>query len=453
MNATDRSLFADRELVEMLVGEPELLAIADALIATKREWLPAVRHSDFAPPRRRGRTRGASIAATLAIVVAGGALLLISPWQGSPSVAERALAAVGSQPVLHVVTAQPVPSATSILDLRTGQEIPRSLRTEIWFDRQRDLKKTVVTVNSKILDELLETAQGGLSRGGPLYTCAWIAAHPVEATRAGVSCNASGDNGTTPREVPEQPPSLDRALAGFVDRYQAALASGEARQVGTGQVDGRDTFWLQFDAEGTRERVAVDARTFRPLLLEATEGAVSLRVLTAETLPYDPSFFTKPERVRAQSGGSVSSEVDVSLERAATTLGGMALWLGREWNDVKLVTATMQERTIAFGADSPPGRASVIKFTYAPVAADGRVDTHASLEIYETTACVVSVGWTCTPLDPSAADTLGLPFGLRGPIALLHRDGLYVSIWNSGDSLLPASIDVARALEPLITNR
>lgn len=452
MTRTSYSVFADDELVELLIDEPQLLAIADALVATKSKAPPAARHPYFWPSRQRRRTRIASIVGALAVVVAAVALLLISPWQGSTSVVQRALAAVGSQPVLHVVIAQSAPPAASILDLNTGQAIPRSLRTEIWFDHQRDLKKTVVTLNSKILDELLETEKGGLSRGGPLYTCAWIAAHPVEATKARVSCNASGNNGTTPREVPEQPPSLDQALAGFVDRYQAALASGEARQIGTGQVDGRDIVWLQFDAEGTRERVAVDAQSYRPLLLEANEGAVSFRVLTAETLPYDPSFFTKPEQVRAQSGGSVSSEVDVSPQQAATSLGGMALWLGGEWNDLKLVGTTMQERTIAYGGGSQPGRASVIKFTYAPVAADGTVDIRASVEIYETTTCLVSVGWTCTPLDPSAADTLGLPLGLQGPIDLLHRDGLYVSIWNSGNSELSASIDMAWALEPLITD-
>lgn len=79
-----------------------------------------------------------------------------------------------------------------------------------------------------------------------MWTCARIAAHPVEATRAGVSCKFSGDNGTTPRHIPETPPSVDPALLGFVDGYRQALASGSARRIGEGTVDGQHVIWLEF---------------------------------------------------------------------------------------------------------------------------------------------------------------------------------------------------------------
>jgi hypothetical protein len=85
----------------------------------------------------------------------------------------------------------------------------------------------------------------------------------------------------------------------------------------------------------------------------------------------------------------------------------------------------------------------VIHFTYAPTATDGAPDLHSRIDIYEAATCVVSVGWQCTPRDPSAAGMIKL----LGPISLLRSDGLYVSIWNVGS--LEKSLDIGRALIPI----
>lgn len=160
----ERSILADRELIDMLASEPELLAIADALVATTR---PATARS-----ARWTRTRLASVAAALALVAAGAALLSLSRWEGAPDLAERALAAVGTGPVLHVQLEQSTTPSQSLVDLRDGSVIPRQLRTEIWFDGGRGLKKTVVALDGHRLDEFLETNEGGWTQGGPIYTCA-----------------------------------------------------------------------------------------------------------------------------------------------------------------------------------------------------------------------------------------------------------------------------------------
>ena len=53
-------------------------------------------------------------------------------------------------------------------------------------------------------------------------------AHPIEATRARVSCNFNGDNGTTPRQIPEEPATLDPALVGFeLDVYWALVGGAD----------------------------------------------------------------------------------------------------------------------------------------------------------------------------------------------------------------------------------
>jgi hypothetical protein len=432
MSPTDRSPLRDPELVEMLRDEPELLALADALVATAKPL-----------SGRRGRRTLVATLSSAATVAALAALFLISPWQGSPNFVERALAAVGAQPVLHVVTSQPAPGGP-LIDLKTGQPVAQTLQTDVWFDQGRELKKSVFTINGKTLDEALETGAGGWTRGGPIYTCAWIAAHPVEATKAGVSCNANGVNGTTPRTLRESAPKLDPALAGFVDRYQAALASGAAHRIGVGQLEGHDVVWLQFEAGALTEQVAVDSHSYKPLLIKQEPGGDNLRVLAAETLPYQAGLFRKPPQITAQSGGSLAAEAAVSPQEAAAALGGRALWVGRSWNDLRLVATTREVRTISYGPGRPPGRATVVDFTYASTSPDGAIDRQSQIHIYESTGCVLNVGWTCTARDPAGAGAIQF----RGPIGILRSDGLFIAIWDwSSDQ--QRALGIARALSPL----
>jgi hypothetical protein len=424
MNDTGRSLFHDTELVEMLRDDPELLAIADALVETNG--------TATARPRRR-RARLASAGAVLALVAAGVALLLVTPWQRSPSFVDRALAAVGRGPVLHVSVEQAQAEDRTLVDLRTGRTIARPLRTDVWYDPGRALKRAVYSIEGKVLDEELETSDGGWTTAGPIYTCAWIAAHLAEAAAAGVSCGASGSAAPAART-----PYFDPALAGFVDHYRSALASGEAVETGRGKLDGHDVVWLRFSASGMAEDVAVDAHSYQPLLVREQEGTLTLRVLVAESLPYTPSVFTKPDRIKAQSGGSVVAQTAVTPQQAAAVLGGRALWLGPEQGDLRLVATTHEERTISYGPGVEPGRADVIDFTY--VRGD---DPHSRIEIYEAAQCVLSVGWTCTPRDPTAAGTIEL-YGL---ISVLLSHGLYVSIWNVPRA--QDALEIARSLAPV----
>jgi hypothetical protein len=341
--------------------------------------------------------------------------------------------------VLHVIVSQPAEFGGPLVDLKTGSTRPRTLRTEVWFDSTRNLKKTIFRLDGAVLDEQLETRYGGWTREGPIYTCAWIAAHPAEATRAGVSCNASGDNGATPRVAPEDPPTLEPALAGFVDNYRTALASGEARDVGRGTVDGREVVWLEFRASRGVERVAVDAQTYAPLLIEQ-EGRPTYDVLTAETLPYDPGYFTRPKSVTTQSGGSVASERNLTGTEAASVLGSRAQWLGETWKGLRLTQVSLEERTVGYGRAHEPGRVQILRLRYTP-AEPGSMSSR--IDIYEASTCVVSIGWTCTPRDPSSPGAMGL-FGF---ITLVRTGELYISIWNPGRTHEP--LEIARALMPM----
>lgn len=443
MTHTSSSVFADDELVELLIDEPQLLAIADALAVTGRAGTGSKREPDRRPSvRRRGHLVG--VAASVASVAAALLLLLfLPPWGTDPSVVQEALAAVGTQPVLHVAVIEIDAAAGTLVDLDTGNAIPRTLKTEIWFDAQRDLKKTVFVLDGQVLDEHLETAEGGVSRTGPIYTCAWIAGHPAEAEKAGVSCG-TGSGAVT--GGPAEQPSLDAALAEFVDQYRSALASGRAVEGGHGEIDGREVIWLEFKTGTAIGRVAVDASNYQPVAVESRDRATRFQVVTAETLPYQQGLFEKPEPARWQTGGGIAAATEVGAQDAATTLGGTMLWLGQEWNGLKLVAITLQERRVSFAGGSGPEQVQAIGLTYAPAVVDGASRARSRVEIYETRTCLVSVGWTCSPRDPTAAGTVGFPLGRGGP-ALVRRDGLFISIWGSAE-LHERALEIARALEP-----
>ena len=301
----------DAEVIELLRDSPELLAIADAITATQA-----------APATRRRATRLAAVAAVLGLAVA---LALVSPWSGRGSLVDRALAAIGSGAVIHVVEKRDLSDQT-LVDLRTGAESPVAQTRELWFDGDRGLLRSVQRVGGAVTGEVLETPKGSWTESGRVYTCAWIAAHPVEATKARVSCNPSGQNGTMPRRVPEPRPDLDPALAGFVTGYREALANGTATRDGAGVVAGRAVEWLRFAIPATGnqgaarvERVAVDAEH-----LDRRSGSRLWRTASSSTGRRSRS----PRRSTARacrSPGHASSRPDRSLSSTVSSASPTSL--------------------------------------------------------------------------------------------------------------------------------
>jgi hypothetical protein len=348
------SAFTDPETLDVLQGHADLLAIADAVAATQRR-----------PRTRLPLVRAATAAAVVVIAVA---VALVSPWQGhSAGFVARALAALGDGQVIHVVSVFDV-SGESVVDLQSGSEQPVQLRTEVWFDGTRGLARTVTSFNGRVADEELQTPQGAWTASGPVYTCAWIAAHPLQATKARVSCNASGNNGTTPRHVPEPRPVLDPALAGFVGGYKDALASGSATRDGSGVVHGRAVEWLKFErqdsppggqpAQTTVERVAVDAQTLKPVFVQtliAGKPAGQSEITTIETLAAQGVDFSKPKLLppgQSPVATSVTGERTVTQAAAASALNGRLLLTGGSLDGLPLGRPTLQQIVTGYGADS-----------------------------------------------------------------------------------------------------
>jgi hypothetical protein len=443
----------DHEVLELLADDPELLAVADA-VAAARESPVAL---------RRRRVRRAMVGALAAAALL--ALALVVPWShGRASIVDRARAAIGQAPVLHAVTRETLETGEALVDLQTGERTPVRYvqEQEIWFDGEGERAHTITRTNGTVTDDVLQTADGGVSMDGPVITCAWIARHPAEATKERVSCRFDGDNSkATTIDFPEQPPSVDPALAGFLTQYRHALATGAARKTGDGEVDGRRVYWLSIPiavhADPTappsppvdqRELVAVDRETYRPVLVRTVvngSDARSYRVLEIETTTRAEADFRKPERRRDGERiaiGETTGRSEITATEAERILGRRPLWVGREFGGLKLTAVERQEVMTGYARSTglPPRVDAVVRLTYAD--ADGS----SRLWLEESRKPEFAFGWFHGPSRAAAAPREGkvLLAGLGG---FLIRDGLHVAIQGPTDPDLV--IAAARALAPM----
>jgi hypothetical protein len=466
MKLAERSVLADDELAAVLRADPELLAIADAVASTHR--------------RRRRRTLPAL--GTAAVAAALIAFALVSPWQrGSGGIVERALAAIGDEQVIHVVT-RSTRSQPLVIDLATGVEQPTVLETEVWFDGERGLEQTATRTNGRLTDETLRTPQGGWTSSGRIYTCAWIAAHPVQATRLRISCEPSGENGTTPRKIPEERPTLEPALAGFVTSYRNALERGEAMRLGAGEIGGRPVDWIEFRTpqpsdpitgaavEPRAEQVAVDRESGKPVLLRTVVGGKvapesERTIAIAETLARDAVTFSRPAPLGSEHPPAITqvvSSAPATPADVATRFAGRAVWPGAAIGGLPLARTTIDALAIGFGAysgvdpvrieglrlvygdaDAEPGSASdfvVVKESFVPALGYGYLEP-AQAPPAGALLLTAAQGLAAPPGGGRA-----IPTGIDRWQGNLRSGAAYVQLEASGKELLVAA---ALALAPI----
>src|SRR5690348_17837077 len=131
----------DRETIETLRDEPELLAVADAVQSFGQELGPVP-----APRRRRRPIRLVAVALAAAAIVG---VVLASPWDtGGTSFVDKALAAVGNRPVLHVVVRYTVGER---IDLRTGRSSTEHRDLELWYDAKRQVFRTEALLDGRVV--------------------------------------------------------------------------------------------------------------------------------------------------------------------------------------------------------------------------------------------------------------------------------------------------------------
>ena len=282
------------------------------------------------PAATQRRLRRPIVALTPVAAVLGAlALLLVVPSRSDgPSVVDRALAAVGGGPVVHVVVEYSWPQDV-VVDLANGAERERVHRDEFWYDEQRR--------------QLLHRS---VTDGGD----------PIESLISGAALSVR----------------LDPALTGFATQYRDALASGGARVVGETVVDGRAAKRIEFapTGSGAVEEVAVDAETYAPLRFHSTyrggRRSPVWRVLTIESLPRDPDIFRESSPPPRFSAGEVSEGRKITLADAERELAAPPLWLGPAFGGRALESVESSETT-AWLSDGSKLRGALVRLVYGRV--------------------------------------------------------------------------------------
>ncbi len=427
MKRSALNVLADRELVGLLAGDPELLALADGIAQTK---------AGGARRTRRSVASRSLIAA--AVVAAVAAIALAVPWRSGEHVSllERASAAVGTGPVIHAVIEDS--TGSTYVDLASGEATPQVRTFEIWFDSERHLRHTLTSIDGARLDDMLETPTGATTSSGPVYTCAWIRAHPEKARAARVSC----DPGTSTQA---QPPVLDPALAGFVDGYREALQNGSAKVVGPGSALGEPVTWLEIaTTEGTSERVAVDPRSGKPIVVLTFHDGVrgwTYRVRSLEALPAGSGDFAEPQvpKEPTPSGGSVREREPIDVRDTPAVVPG-AVFAGPEFHGLPLTKVSRATLVTGYGPDSSvsPTSARSVEFGYG---GDASSQGDGYLWLLEAATPQIAYAWFMPMTAPKLGQMLVTGFG-----AHLLVNCVYVTIRASDHELL---LTAARALRPV----
>jgi hypothetical protein len=398
-----------------------LVPLPDARDAS---WSDALARADRRTGRRLSlRRRGGRVSWLRFVVAAAVAVALVAVFAGShwtssqtPSLVDRALAAVGSGPVIHAVIA--TETGMTSIDLASGREAPVVTVAEVWFDRNRQIEHTVSRIAGQLQNDRLVTP----SRVSEL----------------------SGSDTKGP------PPVLDPALAKSIDGYRDALATGDAKVLGEGSVDGRAVTWLELHSTSWGdERVAIDKRTWEPVRVETSwnghrDWAYDVRSI--ETLPegagdFDPPASSSAPRplafMREPAPTSVEHARDVlpDAEALGSSFAGLAL---TQVSDVKLSTV--------FEADTSqePVVSHAVEFDYG---SESLMNGGPYLWLEEAAHPQPQYGWYPS-LVPTASELLVSPRSRppgsgTGWSGLMVDNGIYITILASDRALM---LDAAHAL-------
>ena len=256
-----------REVLEVLRDDPELVRLAERVAALADEPSAARRR------RRPLLVPGIAAAAVAAVGVAIG--LVFATAGHGPSLSDRALAAIGRKPVLHAVVVRSVEDDRTV-DLSTGRQVSARLSVESWFDEQSRRLHVVERRNGAVIADALGTREALAKKPG------W---------------------------------RLDPALTLFLTGYREALRRGLVRDLGSAVIDGRPVRWLGLRSG---ERVAVDAGSFLPVVIQQREGT-RWSIARIESIRFSSADFKAPRRQPpAPSGGGVLSQQRSSPSEAAT---------------------------------------------------------------------------------------------------------------------------------------
>jgi len=393
----------DHETIETLSEEPELLAIADALRSAGGRI--------EAPQPRRARRFPVPVTAVAAAAVAALVLVLVSPWDtgGGPSFMDKALAAVGDQPVLHVALRY---SLGDRVDLRTGRTAPVLYYAEVWYDAGRHVYRSVSRMDGRVV---------------------WKAA-------------GTGNLSSEPFLLS--------------DLYRQALEQGKVRKTGQATIRGREAIVIEApEPGGGSVRAYLDADSYQLLRMQFLRaGAVlsQIDVLLYETVSREDAHLPKPKpgpvRFGTSSSGSVFSgglsSGTLTAAQARAAFASPALWPGRSVDGHALKSIQLETETAERQGRTAKGRTLV--FDYGPYANLGS-DAYLEIDEAPTTSPLRKVDAVNAP-PPGYVDLTSGETSTDGKNTrtqwngVMQQDGFVLQLTSySRDTLLAA----ARAMRPL----
>jgi hypothetical protein len=320
---------------------------------------------------RRAWVMRVAVVAAAAVVIVGAAL--VSPFEDEQStgVIDRALAAIGEGPVLHVVFRGDY--GTSFLELRTGKVTPIYGDVEVWYDADRG-------------------------------------AHYVSRFGGVVSDERS----IAPSELAESEVRRYQALAA---RYREALESGRARVVAPGRVGDRKVHWIRLRGEWRPDRqdgqshlhaeeIAVDGETYEPVFVRRTLDGKPFadwsgdEILELELLPEGEGDFTG-ESPRQGDQLYFSQRFGRGLDRArmARLLPGGGLWVGPSFSGLPFADARELIMTSRVGPGGPRKRTVAASVFYGPLRRGHRDASRHHVVIEQAREFPPEWGWRPKTLD------------------------------------------------------
>ena len=376
-------------------------------------WDAIVREAAGRAERRRARRWLLGVIPVSAAAAIAFVLALAWPFGGDEGgVLERALAAVGDGPVLHVVFRDKAHS--TLIDLESGSKTPVYSERELWYDPDRG-----VHVVSRF--------------GGKAYR---EVTYP--ASRA---------------------PADLRAIARLAARYREALKSREVASAEPGTIGGLAVYWITVRrevlpdvADGKlhewRQQVAVSRESYEPVATRETRDGKApdftiARILEMEMLPSGQGDF-RPKRdpregMEVMMPGGAGQPI--TIEQARALLGRDPLSLGGAFEDLRLTRVGRLD----YRSCAPAGRecesATGVALFYGAADADGHPDFRRPFVLIRQLAREHPLFHPAGSFVPPRGSVL-----VSSKHASLHRNGLYVAIDASSDELALAA---ARALAPI----
>lgn len=414
--------------------------------APYKNWEAVLERAGAAKPRLRYwhsmavRRGGIGLAFAAAAVFA---VVLFWPSAGKHSILDRALAAVGNGPIIHVIYRNKQDYA--FVDLRSGRRTLVFAQHEEWLDPSGALRSAYKDGNGRL--------------------------H--------VFVHAPGKNALSGHER--------ETYSGILDGYRKALENGTATLSAKIRFRGRDIYWVRFKGQrmlnvsNHKKRyqdwaleVAIDAASYRPVYLYETingrpQAITGQEIVSVETLPSGSVDFTPTPRQQPEAvvfGGSVQNPIDLekvaSSNAPARALGATPLWLGRSYKSQKL--AYLNAGKVTWGALKSPHHTRALELCYGTKTvtvvrryrgvvmnrATSCEPRKAHVLLQETTEPTASYRWPMGLTDNTGLQ-IQIPEGSAmifpgGSESYVVERGIYVHIDAGSEA---AAIEAARALKPL----